>query len=73
MANSQSQPDALAKGISHATVGIAAAVLASYVIVGIFGIRKNSAAYTVLAAGGAMWLHAEYDMPVAKVLGGLGL
>jgi hypothetical protein len=73
MAKSRSQPDAFAKGMSHAAVGIVAAVVASYVIVGIFGIRKNSGVYTILAAGGAMWMHADYDMPVAKVLAGLGL
>ncbi len=73
MAKSQSQPDAFAKAVSHAAVGIIAAVVASYVIVGVFGIRKNSGVYAVLAAGGAIWMHAEYDMPVAKVLVGLGL
>ncbi|HEY0167134.1 MAG TPA: hypothetical protein VGB75_08840 [Jatrophihabitans sp.] len=73
MAKDQSQPDAFAKGLAHAAVAVVAAVVASYVIVGIFGIRRNSGVYTILAAGGAMWMHAEYDMPVAKVLGELGL
>ncbi len=73
MTKGESQPDALAKGISHAAVGIVAAVIASYIIVGMLGIRKNSGIYTALAAGGAMWMHAQYDMPVAKALNGFGL
>jgi hypothetical protein len=71
--NRSGQSDALAKGVSHVAVGVMAAVVAGYVLVNLFGMRKASPAYQLLAAGGAIWLHYELDMPVAKKLSAAGL
>lgn len=68
----QSQPDAFTTVMSHVAVGVIATIVARYVIVGILDIRKNSGLYTILVAGGAMWMHTEYDLPVAKALDRLG-
>jgi hypothetical protein len=67
------QPDGLAKGVSHVVVGLLGVALASYVLVKVLGLPKASPTYQLLAAAGAIWLHYELDMPVAKQLSAAGL
>lgn len=71
--NQSEQPDALAKGVSHAVVGVLGAVVATYVLVSVLGMRKASPTYQLLAAGGAIWMHYQLDLPVAKQLSAAGL
>jgi hypothetical protein len=67
------RPDSLAQGVSHAAVGIVSAALATYVLVGLLGMRKASTGFQLVAAAGGIWLHHQLDMPIAKRLAAAGL
>jgi hypothetical protein len=72
MSSTLSAPDAIAKNASH-VVGAISTLVASYVLKTLFGVRRPTAGSRLLLAGGAVWIHAELDLPVAKKLAELGL
>lgn len=69
---SKSEPDDLAKGLSHAVVGIVGAAAIGALLVN-FGVRKAGPTYQLVAGAAAIWLHYQMDLPVARKLGELGL
>jgi hypothetical protein len=67
---SNKQPDKWAKGLGHAAVGVAAAVIVGKVLV---KATQDQVPAAIFAAIVAMFLHDALDAPVSQVLSDFGL